>query len=290
METKKKALGKGLEQLFADKAIDFDSFEKEVVTNEKDNVKEILIKEIRKNPYQPRKKFNDEALKELSDSIKEYGLIQPIIIKESIKGYELIAGERRVRAAELAGLDKIPAIIKEITDQEMMDIALLENIQREDLNAIEIAEAINSIIKSKNITQDEMAEKFGKSRSYITNMLGLLKLPYEVKMMVANQKISMSHAKALSKLEDEELILKLANKVIKENLNVRELERLISGEDTSDDIPNKPFSAYNIYEKLVSDRLNNKVRITKSKIEIKFYDESDLIRILNIMNIKENDD
>lgn len=290
MEPKKKALGKGLEQLFADKAIDFERFESDVVEKEKSNVKNIPIKDIRRNPYQPRKTFKGDALKELADSIKEYGVIQPIIIKDSIKGYELIAGERRLKAAEMAGLKEIPSIIKDISDQEMMDIALLENIQREDLNAIEIAEAIRSIIKNKNITQEEMAEKFGKSRSYVTNMLGLLKLPNEIKQMVGNNKISMSHARSLSKLEDVEEMIKLAHRVIKEDMNVRDLERIISGNTEDDNIPSKPFSAYKIYENLVSEKLNNKVRITKNKMEIKFYDENDLIRILNIMNIKADDD
>ena len=134
METKKKALGKGLEQLFTNNVIDFDNFEKEIVTENKNDVTMIKLDDIRSNPYQPRKTFNEESLKELAVSIKEYGVVQPVIVKKSIKGYELIAGERRCKASRLAGLTEIPAIIKEFTDQEMMEIALIENIQREDLN------------------------------------------------------------------------------------------------------------------------------------------------------------
>ena len=160
METRRKALGNGLEQLFNSQNISFSDIEKEIVENAKDSdIKMIKISEIRPNPYQPRKRFNEEKLQELADSIKEHGLFQPIIVKKSIKGYELVAGERRTRASQLAGFTEIPAIIKDFTDKEMMEVALLENIQREDLNPIEEAEAYNKIIESSNITQEELAKR-----------------------------------------------------------------------------------------------------------------------------------
>ena len=148
METKRKALGKGLEQLFSNEVINFENFEKDIVTNTpKNDITEIKISDIRSNPYQPRKTFNESSLKELADSIKEYGIIEPIIVKKSVKGYELIAGERRTKAAKLAGLETIPAVIKDFNDQEMMEIALIENIQREDLNPYEKALGIRSLMR-----------------------------------------------------------------------------------------------------------------------------------------------
>ena len=157
METKKKALGKGLEQLFSNSVIDFDDFEKDIVEENEGNVVEINIDDIRSNPYQPRKTFDTESLNELAKSIAEYGVVQPVIVKKSIKGYELVAGERRTKAAKIAGLKKIPAIIKDFDDQEMMEIALIENIQREDLNPIDEATSISNIIKLRGYTQEEFA-------------------------------------------------------------------------------------------------------------------------------------
>ena len=169
METKKRALGKGLEQLFNSENLDLESFEKavyETATNEE--IVDLNLDELRANPYQPRKVFKDEALEELANSIKEHGVFQPIIVKKSIKGYEIIAGERRVRASKMAGLTKIPAIIRNLNDEQMMEIALLENLQRENLNCIEEAEAYKTMIDRLELTQDELSNKVGKSRSYIT--------------------------------------------------------------------------------------------------------------------------
>ena len=196
MEQKKKALGRGLEQLFSNEVLDFDSFENKVIeeSNESD-IKEISVDEIRSNPYQPRKNFDQKSLDELAQSIKTYGIFQPIIVKKSIKGYDLIAGERRLRATKLAGLKTIPAIVKNMTDEQMREIALLENLQREDLTAIELAWAYKDIIDSSNIKQDDLAHKLGKSRSHITNTLGLLRLPKEVQNMILDNKISMGHAR-----------------------------------------------------------------------------------------------
>lgn len=236
MEQKKKALGKGLEQLFSTEVLDFDSFEDRIMEDAKESdIIEISVDEIRPNPFQPRKSFDQEALDELATSIKNYGVFQPIIVKKSIKGFDLVAGERRLRASKIAGLSTIPAIVKDFTDEEMREIALLENLQRENLSAVELAWAYKGIIDSLHITQDELASRLGKSRSHVTNTLGLLRLPDDVQDMVVNNKISMGHARVLSKLEDTNKIEELANKVVKENINVRDLEEL----STSSDIKKK---------------------------------------------------
>ncbi len=290
METKKKALGKGLEQLFTNNnVIDFDNFEKEIVKENKNDVVMLKLDEIRSNPYQPRKTFNEESLKELATSIKEYGVVQPVIVKKSIKGYELIAGERRCKASRLAGLEEIPAIIKDFTDQEMMEIALIENIQREDLNPIDEAKSIFNIINLRGLTQEEFANKFGKSRSYITNLLGLLKLPENIQKMVINKELSASHARVLSKLDNPDQINSLAEKILKENLNVREIEALVNKDDVTKrrampKIAQDP--KLNIYENLISDKIGNKVKISKNKIEISYDSVKDLERIMEILNIK----
>lgn len=293
METKKKALGKGLEQLFTNNVIDFDNFEKEIVEEANGNVEEINLSEIRSNPYQPRKTFNEESLNELATSIKQYGIVEPIIVKKSIKGYELIAGERRCKAAKIAGLTKVPAIIKDFNDQEMMEIALIENIQREDLNPIDEATSVANIIKLRGMTQEEFATTFGKSRSYVTNLLGLLNLPKDVQNKLINKEISMSHARVLSKIDDEEKVIILADKVIKEKMNVRDLERYVTA--NNDLVKRKPINIaqsnnMKIYENAFSDKIGNKVRITKSKIEINYDSIKDLERIMELFDINLGDD
>ncbi len=293
MEQKKKALGKGLEQLFTNNVIDFDNFEKEIVSDAKNNVTLIKLDEIRSNPYQPRKTFNEESLKELAVSIKEYGIVQPVIVKKSIKGYELIAGERRCKAARMAGLNEVPAIIKDFTDQEMMEIALIENIQREDLNAIDEAKSVENIIKLRGITQEEFASIFGKSRSYITNLLGLLKLPSNIQDMVVNKEISSSHARVLSKLDDSKQIDALAQRIVKERLNVRDLENIVNNKEI---VKRKPIVKTNqepilkMYENVISDLVGSKVKISKNKLEISFATVKDLERIMEILNISLGDD
>ena len=294
METKKKALGKGLEQLFSNTVIDFDDFEKDIVEENSSNVVEIKIDDIRSNPYQPRKTFDTESLNELAKSIKEYGVVQPVIVKKSIKGYELVAGERRTKAAKIAGLDKIPAIIKDFDDQEMMEIALIENIQREDLNPIDEATSINNIIKLRGYTQEEFASKFGKSRTYVTNILGLLKLPDDVKKLVEKKSISMSHARVLSKIEDDDKVIDLAKKVITDNLSVRELENMSREEKVVNKITsnkkNNHDTKYRMYENILMDKLNQKVRVNKNKVEIYFDGTEELEELLISMNIKFEDE
>ena len=225
MENKKRALGRGLEQLFNTDNLNMEHIEKQIYEEtSKEEIVELNLKELRPNPYQPRQVFDEDALKELSSSIKEHGVFQPIIVKKSIKGYDIIAGERRFRASKLAGLEKIPAIIRDFTDEQMMEIALLENLQRENLNAIEEAKAYQSLIKNLNLTQDSLSKRVGKSRSHITNMLGLLRLPNEVQKLINDKKLSMGHARVLSKLENNDQIIELANKIVEEGKSVREAE------------------------------------------------------------------
>lgn len=290
MENKRKALGKGLDQLFSSENINFETFEKEIVETASSNeIKNIPIDDIRSNPFQPRKHFDEEALNELADSIKAHGLFQPIIVKKSVKGYELIAGERRTKAAKIAGFDAIPAIIKDASDEEMLEIALLENIQREDLNPIEEAEAYGNIIKKLNITQEELSKKISKSRSYVTNVIGLNTLPDEVKKLVIEKKLSMAHAKILSKLSDEEYVIRLANRIVNEGISVRSLESIVKGDEISR--KNKihrvvPLNrVYSIYEEALREKIGTKVTISAKKVTIPFDSDEDLARILEIINI-----
>lgn len=292
MEQKRRALGKGLEQLFNSESLDFSQIEEKIVEEaSKDEIVNIKLSELRSNPYQPRIYFDEEALQELSESIKEHGVFQPIIVKKSIKGYEIIAGERRVKASKKAGLETIPAIIRDFTDEQMMQIALLENLQRENLSAIEEAKAYYDIINSLSITQDELAKRVGKSRSHITNMIGLLRLPLNVKNLINNKKITMGHARVLSKLESNEQIEELAQKIISDDLSVRELEELTSNTDYKKSVQvNKTKKSNNrpyIYvEDKMKEHLGTKVKITDKKIEISFDSPQDLNRLLEIMDIK----
>ena len=290
MEQKKKALGKGLEELFSTEVLDFNTFESNIIeTATESDIKEIPVSEIRPNPYQPRKTFNEEALKELSSSIKNYGVFQPIIVKKSIKGYDLIAGERRLRATKMAGIDKIPAIIKEFTDDEMREISLLENIQRENLTAIELAWAYKGIIDNLDIRQEDLALKIGKSRSHITNTLGLLNLPEDVQKMILDGKISMGHARVLSKMENKEDILNLVDKIKKDNLSVHELENISKTHEIKKRTPitrRERSSDFSQIENEMREILDTKVKIDNKKINIYFENVNDLNRILEILNIE----
>ncbi len=289
--TRRRALGKGLEELFSNEQLDFNKMEEKIVNSTpKEEIVEIKLADLRSNPYQPRKIFDEEKLKELADSIKEHGVFQPIIVKRSIKGYDIIAGERRVKACQMAGLETIPAIIRDFSDSDMMEIALLENLQRENLNPIEEADAYRKLLDSLSLTQDELAKRLGKSRSHITNMLGLLNLPDEVKSLINENKISMSHARVLSKMEDKEKIDDFVNMILNDNLNVREMEELSRTADVSKThkINRKPQeNEYSYLEDELSDKLGTRVKIKKNKIEIVFTNNSDLNRILEIMNLND---
>lgn len=290
-QIKRRALGRGLEELFNIEDISYEKLEEKIIENaNQDELKEINLKDLRVNPYQPRKTFDENSLKELAESIKEHGVIQPIIVKRSIKGYEIVAGERRYRASQLAGKETIPAVIKDFTDTEMMEIAVLENLQRENLNVIEEAEAYLSLMNNLNLTQEEVAKRVGKSRSHITNLLGLLKLPEEVKEMVKENKISMAHARTLSKLEDPEKIKELANKVIKENMNVRVLEEETKTNNIEKRVKQhqrQKNQEYITVERELSEFLGTKVKIGKKKLEISYENEKDLNRILEIINFNK---
>lgn len=291
---KRRALGRGLEELFNNEPIDYNKIEEKIVTETpKDEVKMIKIEELRSNPYQPRKNFDPIALQELSKSIKEHGVFQPIIAKKSIKGYEIIAGERRVKASTLAGLKEIPAIIRDFSDDEMMEIALLENLQRENLNAIEEATAYKNLIKTLNLTQEQLAERLGKSRSHITNMIGILSLPETTQNLISKKEISMGHARILSKLKDENQINELTDKIITEGISVRQLEDLTSNnthferKNKIERLPRKEDTEYSYLEDSLSEKLGTRVKIKKNKVQINFTNSNDLNRILEIMNLNK---
>lgn len=278
-----KALGRGLGSLFSEMEIADDEV-----------VKHVSLKELRPNPYQPRKKFGDASLKELSQSIKEHGVIQPLIVRKSIRGYEIVAGERRFRAAKEAGLESVPVVIRELTDDQMMEIALIENLQREDLNPIEIAQAFKKLMEHLSLTQEQLAEKVGKSRPHVTNFLRLLQLPESIQEYVSRGTLSMGHARALLGVKDLEIQKSLVEKVIKEKASVRELEEWISNinqqktkkEKTKE---KKTFVSPVIrqYEDLLQQFLSTPVRIKqgrqKGKIEIEYYSERELERLIELL-------
>ncbi len=290
METKRRALGRGLEQLFSNEAFNIDEFEKNIVENtSKEDVQEIKLDELRSNPYQPRKIFDSEKLEELASSIKDFGVIEPIIVKKSIKGYEIVAGERRSIAARKAGLETIPAVVRDFSDEEMMTIALLENIQREDLNVIEEAVAYKNMIDTLHLTQEELAKKVGKSRSHITNILGILGLPKNVQDMVLSNKISMGHARALSKLNDEDKIVKMAEETVENNWSVRDLESSLSEGNFEKKVTIKKREEKNTkhlnIQNVMREKIGTLVKVNNKNIVIPFENDSDLERILEILNI-----
>lgn len=291
--TKRRALGRGLEELFYNEPIDYNKVEEKILTETpREEIELIKIDELRSNPYQPRKVFDEEALQELAASIKEHGVFQPIIIKKSIKGYEIIAGERRVKASKMAGLEEIPAIVRDFSDNEMMEIALLENLQRENLNAIEESTAYKKLLETLSLTQEELAKRLGKSRSHITNMLGLLTLPEEVQTALSNKELTMGHARIISKLENKEQQIALTNRVKDEGLSVRQLEDITQSNEKFirvHEIKKKPKevnSEYQYLQEELCERLGTKVRIKSNKIEISFVNSSDLNRLLEIMNLE----
>ncbi|MGY4105088.1 ParB/RepB/Spo0J family partition protein [Ignavigranum ruoffiae] len=287
---KRSGLGRGIDVLF-------EAYEE--TPNENEVVEEIALAEIRPNPYQPRKHFNEEALAELAESIKQSGVFQPVILRQSsIKGYELIAGERRVRASRMAGKTTIPAIIRQLDEERMIEIAVVENLQREDLSPLEEAEAYNVLMDKLNLTQVEVAERIGKSRPYIANYLRLLSLPEAVKTMVNQEELSMGQARTLLALKDKSQLSNLAKKVIKEKLTVRQLEDLVQQlnqkqeprkEKKTKKTPTKPQHIIEIeqhIEEFLGTQTNISQRGNKGKIEIEFFSESDLMRILDILNIQ----
>lgn len=280
-----KRLGKGLDALLPS-----------ININDDDKVLEIPLAQLRANPYQPRRNFQDETIQELAQSIKEHGVIQPIIVRSVLKGYEIIAGERRFRASQVCGLATIPAVVKKFTDQQVMEIALIENVQREDLNALEIAIAYQALIDQFSLTQEELSMKVGKSRSHIANFLRLLQLPEEVKQYVSRGTLSMGHAKAIVALKDKKLIKALADTAIKEQWSVRELEEEVKKlEDQADTkkpkTKQKKKDPYiNQLEESLRDVYRTTVKIkhsnNKGKIELLYYSKDDLDRLLELLQGK----
>ena len=287
-ENKRRALGRGLEELFSIEDINYGNLEEKIMeTVHEEEIQELPLSELRVNPYQPRKTFNEESLNELAESIKEHGVFQPIIVKKSIKGYEIVAGERRFRASKLAGKETIPAIVRNFTDEEMMEIAVLENLQRENLNAVDEANAYKTLMENLHLTQDQVSKRVNKSRSHITNLPGILALPEDVLTLVKENKLTMGHARCLSKLSDIEKINELTKKVLEENLSVRELEALASGEEIErkNKIVKKPKSnEYTSLEKELTEYYGTKVKIANKKLIISFENSQDLNRILEMIN------
>ncbi|SEK73307.1 chromosome partitioning protein, ParB family [Carnobacterium iners] len=290
-----KGLGRGIDALFSE----YSELDKIDISSEQ--VQEIKLEDIRPNPYQPRKTFDEEALNELARSIEQSGVFQPIILREStIKGYEIIAGERRFRASKLAGKTTIPAIIREFDEEKMMEVAVLENLQREDLTSLEEAEAYDMLMKKLKLTQEEVAARLGKSRPYIANYLRLLGLPEIVKQMLQATDISMGQARTLLGLKDKKQIVKLAKKVMKENLTVRQLEQLVNKMnhpkeevEKIEKTTKKPYYIRESEERLM-DKFGTSVIIhekdQKGKIEIEYLSTEDLTRILDVLDIQFDDE
>jgi len=276
-----KGLGKGINALFPGESL-----------TKSETVEQLHVKSIKPNPYQPRKVFDNDAIEELRDSIKEHGILQPIIVRKTGTFYEIVAGERRYRAAKLADLDEIPAIVRNLTDVETMEIAILENLQREDLTPIEEAEAYIKLMDNLKITQEQLAFRLGKSRSHIANHIRLLSLPEKIRQLITDGKLSMGHGRTLLGLRKKEQIPLVAERVLKEGLNVRQLERLVQhlNEDVSRETKNKEKKDLFLqeYESSLRDYFGTNVNIKKSKnkgkIEIEFFSEEDLERILELLN------
>ncbi|KGL41878.1 chromosome partitioning protein ParB [Listeria newyorkensis] len=283
-----KGLGKGISALFNN------------VDQNEEAVQSIPVSEIRPNPYQPRKTFDPTALRELRDSIKLHGILQPVILRRSeAKGYELVVGERRFRAAKEAGLEAIPAVVRTLDDREMMELAVLENLQREDLSVLEEAESYDLLMKNLDMTQAKLADRLGKSRPYIANMVRLLSLPAEVQVMLRDGSLSMGHARALLGLKDKKNIKPVAKKAVAEGLTVRQLEKLVGdlNNNVSRETPKKQ-EKIPVFIKESESQLRDKFgtavsikrRDNKGKIEIEFLSEDDLGRILEILDVQFDED
>lgn len=297
MAVKRSGLGNGLENMIPTGKIEkpkekiVEKIVEKVVEKKVETM--IRVADIEPNKSQPRKNFNEDALQELADSIKQFGVIQPLVVQKREGYYELIAGERRWRAAKLAGVKEVPAVIKEYSDREVMEVAIIENIQREDLNPIEEAQAYKRLLKEYNLKQDEVAERVSKSRVAITNSMRLLKLSEVVQEMVIDEKLSSGHARALLAIENEELQIATAERVFDEKFSVRETEKLVKS--VLSPVKVKEKKSYNdefLYEDIkerVSSIFGTQVNINrktkdKGKIEISYFSSEELDRIINLMN------
>jgi ParB family chromosome partitioning protein len=281
----KGGLGKGLNAFFTNVEVEKEEF-----------IQEINIAECRPNPYQPRKLFEQEAIEELKQSIEEHGILQPLIVRKTIKGYEIVVGERRFRAAKEAKLDTVPVVIRELTEQQMMELAVLENLQREDLTPLEEAAAYQMLMEKLKMTQEELSKRLGKSRPHIANHIRLLSLPAKIQELITEGKISMGHGRALLGLRKKESITKVVDRVLKDGLNVRQLEQLI--QELNEHVPRetkRPEPEKDIFikeqESNLCERFGTKVHIkqtkNKGKIEIEFFTKEDLERILEMLDTKQ---
>ncbi len=289
MEKDNSRLGRGLDSIFGQDV----SKMLEDIQSGQDNQEQLMlpVDDIRPNPYQPRKVFDDDALKELSASIATHGVFTPILVKKSISGYELVTGERRLRASKLAGKTSIPAIVVDFDDQQMMEIALLENIQREDLNIIEEAKAYEQLLQRLNYTQEQLANRVGKSREHITNTLRLLKLPSDVQEYVTQKKLSMGHVRALLGLKDEEKMRRIAKKAIENGYSVRNVEQLVKEESEHKQEKRKeaPSLFVNEAKRQLEEFFQTSVNIGTHSISIHYENKDDLNRILEMLNLIEEE-
>lgn len=288
----KKKLGRGLDELFGGANV-ADIIEDIENNPQKNKQTMVPLNQIRPNPHQPRRVFDEEKLSELALSIKQHGVFSPVILKESsIQGYEIVAGERRVRACRIAGLEEVPAILVDFTDEQMMEIALLENIQREDLNAIEEAQAYRNLMTTLNLTQEALSKRIGKSRAHIANTMRLLSLPTPLQQMVLENKLTMGHVKPLITLSEEEAMT-IAKRAIEENLTVRDVENQVKGLELRKkrkDKPQKPKNEeYAYVEGLLREKYRTKVTVEDKKIILKFTDTDDLNRLLEMFDVLEQD-
>ncbi|MEF9967306.1 MAG: ParB/RepB/Spo0J family partition protein [Longicatena sp.] len=291
---KKKGLGKGLEAIFGEDMMEAieDIQQGKVDAGGKTN--EIALAEIRPNPYQPRKIFDESALNDLAESIREHGVFTPILLRKSVQGYEIIAGERRWRASKIAKKETIPAIIMDFTDAQMMEISILENVQREDLNPLEEASAYQHLAERLEYTQEVLAQRVGKSRTYVTNIMRLLKLPQPIQQMVTEKKLSIGHVRPLVTIEDEDLAIEIAEKACKEGLSVRSVEALtkeLAENNNNKKTKVKPLKKKDpnlVYvENLMELKLQTYVTLEKNEIRIKYTSDSDLNRILELLGCIE---
>jgi len=299
---KSRGLGKGLDALFGDVEVNIQEKPKKEKTAKKEEenadalgvINYIDINQIKPNSNQPRKTFDEEKLEELAASIKEHGLIQPIVLRKAGKGYEIVAGERRWRAARKIGIKEVPCIVKELTDEENMLLAIIENMQREDLNPVEEAEGIRQMIDTYGLTQEQVSKSVGKSRPYIANCLRLLKLPEVIKEYLADGSLSTGHAKAIAAVNDEEKQIRLAETAIKEGLSVRQLEKLAKEEKAAPKPKSRPRVKNADVKRVEEDlklALGTKVNLNqkgkKGTIEIEYYSKEELERLIEILkNIK----
>ena len=286
-KAKQWGLGKGLNSIFGQ---DVEQYLDDIQNNaaEAPGRREVErpIEEIRPNPYQPRKEFDKKALEELSESIKTHGIFTPLLVRKSVSGYDLITGERRLRAAKMAGLKTVPAIQVEFTEEQMMEIAILENVQREDLNPIEEAAAYESLIQKLGYTQEKLAERVGKSREYCANIMRLLKLPEDVQSMVVNKQLTMSHVRPLLSLNDEEEIYEAAEKIKKNKMSVREVEayvRDVNGGGQKKPKKKEKDPMIRDLEIQLSEKLGTQVVFSKKSFTISYHDTDDLNRILELI-------